>query len=77
MQSRGGLRGGRWIAATGVGDAHAESQSAHPVAGGEVSEHRPRFKDGVNVWHQFRCNAEILRCRDRARHECVQMVTDP
>ena len=54
MQSRGSLRRDRWIAATCVGHAHAKSQPAESVSGSEVSKHRPRFKDGVNLGHQFR-----------------------
>src|SRR6202011_4645718 len=76
VQRRGGLRRDRGIAATGVGDAHAEAYPRKAAAGREMPEQCPWLETGVDLRREF-CDTDVLWCVNRPREQRVEMIAYP
>ena len=75
MQSCGRLRGDRGIAPTGIGRPDTKMQPPEAVSGGQMPEHRPRFKNGVDLGNA--CSAHVLGVAIRTRRQRDEMVSQP
>jgi len=76
MQRRGSLRGDCRVTPTGIGDANTKPETCEGIAGSKMTEQRPWFKLGINLWYDFG-DTEISGCRNRPWEQCVEVIAYP
>src|SRR5271163_1485645 len=64
------------MTSTCICNADTKPQTSKAVAGGKISEHRPRFEYGVDLRGELG-NTEVARRGDRAWQRRIQVVAHP